>query len=156
MTEEKGFTIIELLTAMMIIGVLAAIAWPYLVSYIEKARYAHAKIHIDAIYTHLEEYRVENDTYPPDVNRNTNPGIGFFPVNGETRIPFNSMYDYENWQVEEDGPCHVLVTFFGKNGDRDSPVNFIADEKRQFVEIGDDILFYVGTCDCAIEDRFLE
>ncbi len=60
---QKGFTLIELMIVVAIIGILAAIAIPNFVNYQRKAKTAEAKTNLGAVKTSLESYRAENDFY---------------------------------------------------------------------------------------------
>ncbi|MFH2013097.1 MAG: prepilin-type N-terminal cleavage/methylation domain-containing protein [Pseudomonadota bacterium] len=61
--NEKGFTLIELMIVVAIIGILAAIAIPNFLSYQKKAKTAEAKTMLANIRTMEEAYLAENDTY---------------------------------------------------------------------------------------------
>jgi len=63
MKSEKGFTLIELMIVVAIIGILAAIAIPNFLSYQKKAKTSEAKTNLGAIRTSEESYRAENDVY---------------------------------------------------------------------------------------------
>ena len=63
MYGEKGFTLIELMIVVAIIGILAAIAIPNFLTYQCKARQTEAKTNLGAIFTSEVAYRAEYDTY---------------------------------------------------------------------------------------------
>ncbi|MFC1667273.1 prepilin-type N-terminal cleavage/methylation domain-containing protein [Candidatus Omnitrophota bacterium] len=56
---KKGFTLLEVLIVVIIIGVLAAIALPQYVNTIEKARSAEATGHIGALRSSMDRYWYE-------------------------------------------------------------------------------------------------
>ncbi len=62
--NQKGFTLIELMIVVAIIGILAAIAIPNYLNYQLKSKTAEAKTNLGGIKTALESYRAENDSYP--------------------------------------------------------------------------------------------
>ncbi len=61
--NQKGFTLIELMIVVAIIGILAAIAIPNFISYQKKAKTSEAKTNLHAIATSQEAYKAENDVY---------------------------------------------------------------------------------------------
>jgi len=61
--SEKGFTLIELMIVVAIIGILAAIAIPQFSSYRARAYNAAAESDLRNIMTGEEGYYVDNDTY---------------------------------------------------------------------------------------------
>jgi|TARA_Y100000294_G_scaffold123262_1_gene114606 type IV pilus assembly protein PilA len=61
--REKGFTLIELMIVVAIIGILAAIAIPNFMRYQAKAKQSEAKANLGAIYTSQVTYQAENDAY---------------------------------------------------------------------------------------------
>ncbi len=69
MTNRKGFTLIELMLVVIIIGVLSAMVVPRLVGRSEQARIAAARADIESnISIALDLYELDNGTYPPDVD----------------------------------------------------------------------------------------
>lgn len=59
----KGFTLIELMIVVAIIGVLAAIAIPNFVKFQCKSKQSEAKTNLKALYVAEEAYRSEYNTY---------------------------------------------------------------------------------------------
>jgi type IV pilus assembly protein PilA len=70
--NQKGFTLIELMIVVAIIGILAAIAIPNFLSYQLKSKTAEAKTNIGGIKASQEAFRAEYDFY---ANCADNPGI---------------------------------------------------------------------------------
>ncbi len=61
--NQKGFTLIELMIVVAIIGILAAIAIPNFLNYQCKAKQSEAKSHLGTIRSMQEAYFAEYDTY---------------------------------------------------------------------------------------------
>ncbi len=66
--HKKGFTLLELLIVVIIIGMLATIALPQYVATIEKARSGEAVINIGAIRVALDRYWYQNGALPANDN----------------------------------------------------------------------------------------
>jgi len=66
--RKKGFTLVELLIVVIIIGILATIAVPQYSKMVEKTKMAEAKSILGSIMTAQELYNVEHGEYTDDVN----------------------------------------------------------------------------------------
>jgi general secretion pathway protein G len=62
--RSRGFTLIEIMVVVVILGILAAIVVPKLASEPDKARVAKAKQDIRALESALQLYRLDNYYYP--------------------------------------------------------------------------------------------
>ena len=62
--KSKGFTLVELMIVVVIIGVLASIAIPNFLSYREKAKGAEAKSNLRAIKTAIEMLAIDTGEWP--------------------------------------------------------------------------------------------
>jgi prepilin-type N-terminal cleavage/methylation domain-containing protein len=71
--QDVGFTLVELLVVVIIIGVLAAIAIPMYTKHIKDARTAEAVSRLDAILTASKMYHQRFGEWPSD-----NDGVDYF------------------------------------------------------------------------------
>ena len=60
----KGFTLIELMVVVVILGILAAVIVPRVMDKPEQARISAAKNNIQAIRSALDMYKLDNQNYP--------------------------------------------------------------------------------------------
>jgi general secretion pathway protein G len=65
MNRQRGFTLIEIMVVVVIIGLLAAFIVPQITGKVEQARVAKAKTDIQALETALSMYKLDNFRYPP-------------------------------------------------------------------------------------------
>ncbi len=62
--DERGFTLIELMVVLVILGILAVVVMPRIVGSPEEARRVKAMIEIQSIEQALKLYYIDNGTYP--------------------------------------------------------------------------------------------
>jgi len=63
--NSKGFTLIELMIVVVIIGILAAIAIPNFISMQDRAKEGSVKANMHTVQLAIEDFAVQNDgTYP--------------------------------------------------------------------------------------------
>lgn len=83
----KGFTLIELMIVVAIIGILAAIAVPNFLKFQCRAKQSEAKSNLKSIFVSQESWRAENDQY----------GVDFLTIGWEPKGDAGKIrYDYTN------------------------------------------------------------
>jgi type IV pilus assembly protein PilA len=87
--NKKGFTLIELMIVVAIIGILAAIAIPNFLKFQAKSKQSEAKTNLKAVYTAETSYFGEYNTYAAFATANWEPvGVSryAFSIDGGTTI----------------------------------------------------------------------
>jgi prepilin-type N-terminal cleavage/methylation domain-containing protein len=106
--KHRGFTLVELLIAMAVMTILAAIAVPAYIGYVEESRITSARANVEPLRLALEDFFLENGTY----------AIGNWLADGsdtslETNIGWNpdgdgGLYDYRVTAAA--GPTGCAIT----------------------------------------------
>lgn len=68
-TSKKGFTLIELIVVIAILGILAAILIPQFVGFQDKARVKAAVSEAASVATAIDAYYAESGVYPTDTTK---------------------------------------------------------------------------------------
>ncbi|PAR21071.1 type IV pilin protein [Vibrio metoecus] len=66
--QQQGFTLIELMIVVAVIGVLAAIAIPQYQNYVKKSEAAAAVATVRSLTTNIDTYIADAGTFPSDSN----------------------------------------------------------------------------------------
>ena len=84
---QKGFTLIELMIVVAVIGVLAAIAIPQYQNYVKKSALGSALATASSLKTNVEDYIAVQGTFP-EVTAAASSGT---PMNGDITVPGFSL-----------------------------------------------------------------
>lgn len=110
MTGRKGFTLIELMVVILIVGILAAATIPLMRGRIDSAKWAEANATAGTIKSAVRVYFVEHGTAPTgDLgNETTRTALGF-DVADLTGTYFGPS-DYVIKEPDRDGNAEITVT----------------------------------------------
>jgi len=103
--SNKGFTIIELIVVVAIIGVLSTIVISNVKRAREAAYFAGAKEEMSSIHNSVELYLSDHGEYPPDTLRSIPPGLKEYLVGDvwtTAKWP-GSVFDWDNWSDPNTG-----------------------------------------------------
>ncbi|MBS0578687.1 MAG: type II secretion system major pseudopilin GspG [Proteobacteria bacterium] len=103
----RGFTLIEIMVVVIIIGLLAAVIVPTVINKVDEARVVKAKQDIQSLETALTMFRLDNSKYPTTeqglsalVSQPTDPTIKHWKPGGYlqriSKDPWGNEYQYVN------------------------------------------------------------
>jgi type II secretion system protein G len=104
--KKRGFTLIELMVVVVIIGILAAIAIPNFVKVIDRAKVASVKANMKTLQTTVEAMSVDH------MGRYPNSGIDQNQIKSELPSNFKNPYD----GTDADGNALVFGVPAGTEG----------------------------------------
>ncbi len=110
--RQKGFTLIELMIVVVIIGILAALAVPRFMTATTKSKQSEAKGILKQIYTMERTYRQQNNTYwGQGTTAHAGAPNAFATIGVE--IPTSAIYTYtittaDATALQVDAVCNIL------------------------------------------------
>ena len=119
---SRGFTLLELMVVIVIIGVLAALIAPKVLENVDKAKITAAQADISSLMNALKMYKLDNGRYPSSDQGLqalvVKPTSGTMPTNWRSYLdklpqdPWHNPYQYANPGVHGD----IDVFSFGADG----------------------------------------
>jgi general secretion pathway protein G len=117
--QQRGFTLIEIMVVVIIIGILAAIVAPNVIGRVDDAQITKAHAEISNIGAALKFYRLDNFAYPTSeqglealVNKPNDPNVRNWKPGGYLdrlpKDPWGNPYQYLNPGVNAEIDIYTL------------------------------------------------
>jgi general secretion pathway protein G len=121
--HQSGFTLIEIMVVVVIIGLLAGLVGPKIFKNLEKANKETAKTQMSNLKTALSTYRLDMGRYPDQLNCLISPcGDGWSgPYLDGEEIPLDPWKSDYQYSVQDNGKAFSLTSTGG--GDEPIVVN---------------------------------
>lgn len=97
MKKQKGFTLIEMIIVVLIVGILGAIALPSYKDYVRKARRTEAQGVLEGLAQAMEQHFTQNSTYLTTITGSAPKSPDIYP----TQAPIDGAVKYYNLVVTQ-------------------------------------------------------
>jgi len=114
MRRARGFSLIELLVVLVILGLLAGLVGPQVMKYVGGAKTDSAKLQIENLGAALDMYRLEVGRYP-----STSQGIEALNKDPGDAPGWNGPYLKKNVEIKDPWGADYQYRFPGEHGEYD-------------------------------------
>jgi type IV pilus assembly protein PilA len=129
MKNQQGFTLIELMIVVAIIGILAAVAIPNFLKYQAKSKQSEARVLLSGLYTSEIAYFAEQNQYGDWAADYTGAGISANDIGFE---PASTPKYYKNISTVGAGTANFVTTATGNiDGDATIDTWTVSDASRE-------------------------
>jgi len=128
MRRRKGFTLIELMVVILIVGILAAVSIPLMRGRIDSAKWSEGKAIMGTIATALRAHVAEKGSAYTAKPSLTQLGFSSNDLDGT----YFSSSDF-SWEITDDDPIAFTITATAPSGIT-SPSKIVMDQDGTFTE----------------------
>ncbi len=113
--RERGFTLVEIMVVVVIIGLLAGLVGPRIFNRLEKAKFETAKTQMSQIKTSLATYRLDVGRYPDRLDCLIQPcGDGWSgPYLDSEEVPLDPWNNDYQYEVKDNGKAFSISSTAG-------------------------------------------
>jgi general secretion pathway protein G len=109
--DERGFSLMEMLVVLVVIGLIAAVAVPQVMKLLGGAKHKAARIQLETLSNSLNTYQLDLGTYPT-----TAQGLSVLWRDSENRPDWNGPYVRRERQLIDPWGQAFIYRTPGKNG----------------------------------------
>jgi type IV pilus assembly protein PilE len=124
--SKRGFTLIELMIVVAVIGILAAIAYPSYTDSVKKSRRSDAKAALISFVGAMERFYTENNTYVGAAAGTVFPSEA--PIDGNTK--------YYDLSISVQSETAFTLKATGKNGQESDKVGGTSCKELTITSVG--------------------
>lgn len=133
MTNRRGFTLIELMVVILIVGILAAVAVPLMRGRIDSAKWSEGKAIMGTIATALRTHVAEKGGNFSGVPTLAELGFSANDLTGTYFTGGESGAGNFSWQIDDDDPLTFTITATAPAG-ISTPSEIKLDQSGTFTE----------------------
>ncbi len=104
--DQKGFTLVELMITVVIVGVLAAVAVPIYQANVKRAKGSEADAALGTVRTALRVYYAENSAYPTKASYTRVDSISVDIASSDLNGTYFNIGDYK--YISADGVSYTI------------------------------------------------
>lgn len=124
--RESGFTLIELMIVVAIIGIIAAIAVPSYNQYVERTRATDAQGALTSLASSLERFHTQNSTYAGATLGDGSSATDIFP----SEAPLDGSKKFYDLTIESQDATSFKIVADPKNGQGGGKIELLSTGEK--------------------------